>query len=99
MDWTLEALPDVKIVLLEPFVLPFGAVEESWLPEMDARRAVVRKIAEDYKTVFVPLQSVFNDALKRAPQEYWLKDGVHPTPAGHRLIQKAWIEAAADLIK
>ena len=98
MDWTLEVLPDVKLVLMEPFVLPFGAVEDSWLPEMDARRAVVRKIAEDYKTVFVPLQSVFNDALKRAPQEYWLKDGVHPTAAGHRLIQKAWLEAAKEFI-
>ena len=98
MDWTLEALPNVKFVLMEPFVLPFAAVDESWLPEINARREVVRKIAEDYKTVFVPLQTVFNDALKRAPQEYWLRDGVHPTTAGHRLIQKAWLEAAKDLI-
>ena len=99
LDWTIQVLPEIKIVLMEPFVLPFGAVEESWLPEMEARREVVRRIAEEYNTVFVPLQQVFNDALKRAPQEYWLYDGVHPTPAGHRLIQKAWLDAAADLIK
>lgn len=99
MDWTLETLPNVKIVLMEPFVLPFAAVTEAWLPEINARREVVRKIAEEYNTIFVPLQQVFNDALKRAPQEYWLKDGVHPTSAGHRLIQKAWLEAAEDLIK
>ncbi|MBO5308503.1 MAG: SGNH/GDSL hydrolase family protein [Lentisphaeria bacterium] len=99
LDWTLEVLPDTKFILMEPFVLPFGAVEESWLAEIKERQEVVRKIAEDYKTVFVPLQQPLNDALKLAPQEYWLVDGVHPQPAGHRLIQKEWLKAAADLIK
>lgn len=98
LDWTKEALPDTKFILMEPFVLPFGAVQESWLPEIKERQEVVRKIAEDYNTVFVPLQKPFNDAVKLAPQEYWLVDGVHPQPAGHRLIQKEWLKAAKDLI-
>ena len=99
LDWTLQSNPNIKFVLMDPFVLTFGAVDETWLSEINERREVVRKIAEDYKTVFVPLQDIFNEAVKRAPQEYWLRDGVHPTPAGHRLIQKAWLEAAAELIK
>ena len=99
LDWTLEELPETKFVLMEPFVLPFGAVEESWLDEIARRQEVVRRISEDYHTAFIPLQQVFNDALKDAPQEYWLVDGVHPQPAGHRLIQKAWMAAAAELIR
>lgn len=98
LDWTLKELPGIKLVLLEPFVFQFGAVEPDWLDEINQRREVVAKIARDYQAVFVPLQSVFNDALKRAPQEFWLADGVHPMPAGHQLIADAWLKAAAPLL-
>ena len=97
LDWTREVCPNTKLVLLEPFVLPFGAVLPSWLPEMDERRAVVKDLAKEFGTVFIPVQSILNDALKRAPQEYWLKDGVHPLPAGHALISQAWIEATKGI--
>jgi len=93
LEWTKQVLPETKLVLLEPFVLPFGAVQPNWIPEMDARRAVVKELAGEFKAIFIPTQSILNDALKRAPQEYWLKDGVHPTTAGHALISQAWIEA------
>ncbi len=98
LDWSLESNPNMKFVLLEPFVLPFGAVQEDWVPEIDQRRAVVRKLSEEYHTAFVPLQSAFHDALKRAPQEYWLVDGVHPQPAGHWLIAQEWFKAAKNLL-
>ena len=93
LEWTREVCPDTKLVLMEPFVLPFGAVLPEWLPEMDERRAVVKEMAQEFNTVFIPLQSILNEALKRAPQEYWLKDGVHPTSAGHALFSQVWIEA------
>ena len=93
LEWTRQVLPETKLVLMAPFVLPFGAVQPHWLPEMDARIAVVKKMAEEFKTVFIPTQTILNDALKKAPQEYWLRDGVHPTSAGHMLLAQAWIEA------
>ena len=98
LDWTLKELPEIKLVLLEPFVFPFGAVGEDWIEEIDQRREVVAGIAKDYGAVFVPLQSILNDALKVAPQEHWLADGVHPMPAGHQLIADAWLKAAAPLL-
>ena len=97
LEWTREVCPDTKLVLLEPFVLPFGAVLPSWLPEMDERRAIVKELAKEFNTVFIPVQSILNDALKRAPQEYWLRDGVHPLPAGHALISQACIEATKGI--
>lgn len=99
MDWTLEANPETKFVLMEPFVFPMGNVNDEWIKDVNLRRDVVRKIAEDYNQIFIPLQSIFDAALKDAPQEYWMSDGIHPAPAGHRLIQKEWMKAAADLIK
>lgn len=98
LDWTLEELPKVKFVLLEPFVLTFGAVNKTWLKEIRQRQQVVAKIAADYQTVFVPLQEPFNKAVKLADPAYWLVDGVHPTPAGHQLIADAWLTAAKSLL-
>lgn len=94
LDWTRKELPETKIILLEPYVLPFGAVQPDWLPEMAERSRITREMAEEFGTAFAPLQTLLNDALKRAPQEYWLKDGVHPTLAGHKLISNAWLKAA-----
>ncbi len=98
LDWTRRELPETIIILMEPYVLPFGAVAASWLPEMAERGKITKKMSEEFGTVFIPLQSILNDALKRASQEYWLKDGVHPTLAGHRLIGKAWLHAASPYL-
>ena len=98
ISWTKDTLPEVKIVLLEPFVLPFGAVGEAWPAEIAERAEVVRKTAADFGAVFVPLQDEFTAAAKAYGMEYWLRDGVHPTYAGHRLIAKAWMKAAGHLL-
>jgi lysophospholipase L1-like esterase len=43
--------------------------------------------------LFVPFQSMFDEALSDAtPPEYWAKDGVHPTMAGHAIMAKAWLD-------
>ena len=98
LEWTKESLPETKIILLEPFVLPFGAVQPNWIPEMDERRAVVKELSKEFNTIFVPLQTILNDALKQAPQEHWLRDGVHPSLAGHMLIANAWLDAARSIL-
>ena len=97
LEWTKKELPDTKLVLLEPFVLPFGAVGDDWVPEINERRAVVKALADEFKTIFIPTQTLLNEALAKAPQEYWLKDGVHPTSAGHALIADAWIKATSSI--
>ncbi len=98
LSWTKKVLPDVRLVLCEPFVLPFGAVGEKWIDEMNSRRAIVKALASEFGAVFAPFQSVLNDACGRAPQEHWLADGVHPTTAGHALLADAWVEAAAPVL-
>ncbi|MCG3149742.1 MAG: Acetylxylan esterase [Verrucomicrobiae bacterium] len=87
------ALPDISLVLCEPFVLPCGHVTKDWIVEMDQRRAVVKKLSQQFNTVFVPFQAMFDAAQKQAPPEYWTGDGVHPTAAGHYRMAQAWIQA------
>jgi lysophospholipase L1-like esterase len=90
---TRQALPDVRFVILEPFVLVTGAVDAKWFPEFDERRAVAARVAKDAGATFIPLQSMFTQLAKIAPPNYWLVDGVHPTIAGHAAIADRWREA------
>ncbi len=91
-----SALPDIKIILMEPFVLEGTATEANWQwtrKEMEAYALITKQAAEENKLAFVPLQDKFNDVLSYAPPGYWLYDGVHPTSAGHELIKREWIKA------
>jgi len=93
---TLERFPNVKMMILEPFVLKGTATEAAWdmfEPEVALRAAAAKRTAEKYNLVFVPLQKIFDEACNRAPEAYWLADGVHPTAAGHRLIADEWEKA------
>lgn len=93
---TLEALPAVRFMLLEPFLLRCGSAEEHWdlfREEVALRSEVTERMAAEYGQVFVPLQQKLDRACTQAPADYWLADGVHPTAAGHRLIADAWLEA------
>lgn len=97
LDEIRDALPSVRLVLCEPFVLPCGVVTEAWQAEMTQRRTVVRELATAFHATFVPFQSMFDAAMNEAPPEYWAGDGVHPTQAGHVRMCRTWIEHAAGL--
>ena len=97
LEWTRSVLPDVKLVLMEPFVLPFGAVQDHWLQEMQQRRETVAALSKEFHAVFIPCQKILDDACAIMPQEYWLADGVHPTLAGHQLLADAWITACKNM--
>lgn len=89
-------LPELKIYILEPFVLRASATEEHW-EEFDRETRVRAKsakwIAEKHGLPFISLQDKFDAACEKCPPSYWLGDGVHPTAAGHELIARALMEA------
>ena len=95
-----EALPDIQILILEPFVLKASGTQEHWdafRREVEKRAQKAREVAEKYHLVFVPLQERFDEAEKLAPAEHWLVDGVHPSFAGHELIKRAWLAGMKEL--
>ena len=90
------ALPDIKIMILEPFALKARATEERWeefRPETEKRAEMAKKIADTYNLPFIPLQKGFDELAEKVSSEYWLFDGVHPTAAGHEFIKTEWIKA------
>lgn len=92
LERTRKALPQVKLVVCEPFVLKCGAVNDKWFPEFDKYRAAAARVAKDAGAVFVPFQSMFDTALEFAPPEHWAKDGVHPSSAGAALMAHTWLK-------
>ena len=92
LDGTKRALPLVRLVILEPFVLMTASVNASWFPEFDERRAAAARVAQRVGAAFIPLQSMFTQLARTAPPQYWLMDGVHPTIAGHAAIADRWRE-------
>ena len=94
LEETRRALPRVRLIVLEPFVLRCGAVDDRWFPEFDQRRAAAVRVAQRARATFIPLQGVFDDLSRRRAPQYWAADGVHPTPAGHGVIAERWRHAA-----
>jgi lysophospholipase L1-like esterase len=93
LERTKQALPDVKLIIGEPYaLLGVHYVNQSWYPKFNEFRLVAREMADTYHATFIPLQSIFDDALKLAPAIYWSIDGVHPTVAGAGLIARAWLD-------
>lgn len=91
-----EALPNIKIMILEPFVLEACSTTENWeffKTETKKRADMARKIAEKYSLPFIELQNGFDELARKAENSYWLADGVHPTPMGHQFIKNEWLKA------
>ncbi len=94
LDRTKAALPDTKIVVLEPFVLRVGAVTDAWFPEFDQLRAACRRVADRAGARFIGLHEMFQRRAAKSSPAYWAADGVHPTAAGHEAMAREWLDKA-----
>lgn len=95
LEQTKAALPTILFVLCEPFIMKGGRVTENWdayHSDIIQRQAIVRKLATKYDAVFVGFQEVFDKACEKAPADYWIWDGVHPTVSGHELMAREWLK-------
>ena len=60
--------PDIKIMILEPFVLQGTVTIEQWdvfREEVRKRAVKAKEISEKYGLVFVPLQEKFDEVAKK----------------------------------
>ena len=102
---TKKVLPDVKIVLCEPFVLEGSATVEEGTDkvqrffEVYKYAAVVKKLAEEYGLYFLPLQKKLSEAAEKYGAENYLYDGVHPMVAGAKLIADEWVKLFKEKIE
>ena len=88
-----------KLILMEPFLLHFKEGQDKWREDLNPKIMAVRELALEFDAVYIPLDGIFAAATARASMETWIFDGVHPTPTGHALIAKAWLDAVGAYIR
>lgn len=91
---TKAKLPDVKLILLEPFVLNGTATQERYEGFLEVKKyaELVARLAKEYGACFVPLQEKLDEAAAKYGVEAYLSDGVHPAVAGSQLIAEEWLK-------
>ena len=89
---------DAKIMILAPYLLD---CEDKKEVREDLCRVlpIVRRLAEDYADVYIPLDELFDEALKSQPEpKYYSGDGVHPNANGARFIGEHYARAIEKLL-
>ncbi len=96
---TKDALPQVKLILCEPFVVKGGTAvgDPKWTSVFPGYQASCRKLATEFNALYVPFQSEFDRVLPKGGAAYWCPDGVHPSLAGAKLMANAWVKAYEQL--
>jgi lysophospholipase L1-like esterase len=99
LDRVLKQNPNILLVLNQPFVFKNINNSPDWekrKADLTERQKIAEKIALDYNAVYVKLQDAFDEACKKAPVEYWIWDGIHPTVAGHEVITREWLKQVGE---
>ena len=75
LERTKNALPDVKLIICEPFAVNgVKAVDDKWYPEFYDYQNAAREIARQFGATFIPYQKIYDEAQKQAPGAYWTPD-------------------------
>ena len=95
IEETKERLPQIKLILCEPFFLRGTVTNELCYEKFSVVKEyaqAVKRIAEEYGAAFLPLQEKFNVLAEKIGAENCLSDGVHPTEIGAKLIADEWLK-------
>lgn len=93
-----------RIVVVDPFILAVPGDQFRWgegtaftREDLDLKRPVVAALAARYGATFVPLQEAMSAAAAERSPVIMAGDGVHPSPVGHRLLARLWLQAYDEL--
>ena len=89
---------NAKIVILCPFLLD---CEDKTAIREDLKTVIpiVRRLAEEFADVYIPLNEYFEEALKTQPEpKHYSGDGVHPNSNGSAFIGKLYAEALKPIL-
>jgi lysophospholipase L1-like esterase len=91
------ANPELRIVLLDPFVLASGrlaapAAFKKYRDQVERLLPIVARLSSDFDAVHIKTQAIFDAAAAAVSPEHWIWDGIHPLPEGHELIARNWLQ-------
>ena len=88
----LSANPNLRLIILEPFVLPIPDDRKEWRGDLDPKITAARELAVELGALYVPLDGIFAAKQTQRPAQFWAADGVHPTLEGAGVIANAWLD-------
>ena len=90
---------NAKIVMIAPYLFDSDTVDRM-RGDLERLLVIVEKLAKEYADVFIPLNKIFDEALKTQPTpKYYSADGVHPNEEGSKFIGEVYAKYVAELIK
>ena len=92
-----KANPNLKIVILQPFIFGVGEVTDEWFLPLNRLKHIVERLAKEFADGYVELQDILDKAAKTHGETALLPDGVHPSDLGHRIIADAVLETLKKL--
>ena len=94
----IKAKTNAKIMILSPYLLDCEG-KDQMREDLKTLLPIVRKLADEYADVYVPLDEHFDAAMKTMPEPmYYSKDGVHPNENGAAFIGKIYAEAIEAIL-
>ncbi len=88
----------IRLIICEPFLLPVSPQQMVWREDLDPKIAAIRQLAQEYRAWYIPLDGLFAQAATQREPTFWTPDGVHPSPAGHALIARAWLKTFSQAL-
>lgn len=101
IEEVMQELPEIKIFILEPFVMKGIHTEARWDEfscEVQKMAKASENVAAKFNLEFISLQDKFDAAAADGNHRYWSVDGIHPTAAGHQIIKEELSKAIIKTI-
>ncbi len=94
--------PDILFVLCLPFIYPVGKVKDNWEKYSSTLAKLtgqIKKLAKEFNAAIVNFPAAIDKVIERAPLEYWIWDGIHPTVPAHEIMTREWIKQVSTRLK
>ena len=75
-----------RILAVGPFLFPQPQEYAGWMPVVAQAETIMAETAAEAGVPFLPVQESLNNAARRQGYSAITTDGIHLTPAGHRLL-------------
>ena len=94
----LRAKTNAKIMMLSPYLLDCDG-KDAIREDLKTVLPIVRRLAEEYADVYVPLDEYFEEALKTMPEpRYYSADGVHLNENGAVFVGRLYADAIEAIL-
>ena len=89
---------NAKIMILSPYLLDCEG-KDQMREDLKNVLPIIKKLADEYADVYVPLNEYFEEAMKTMPTpRFYSNDGVHPNTIGAAFIGERYAEAIKNIL-